>query len=353
MATNIIPSPSIRSFFYDDNGKPLAGGKLYTYNAGTNIPRSTYTDDTGLYENTNPIILDDAGGCTIFIKTNDDATGLTTDAYKFSLYDRNNVFQWTTDNIYSLKGAKGTPGGPKGDQGVQGIQGIQGAIGPRGYTGAKGDQGPKGDNGSESHFWRNAGTYTFTVPNGVTSIDYILGGGGGGFFVQLALPSVNLVATGTAGQIQQGTMTVSGGQIFTLVIGAGGQATTTQANASGKNSTISAPSTTTITATGGAMGVTSAPPSGNLPFYQKLPPYMNFNTFEGYNINILPDAIYGESSAYGDGGNIYKFGTPDAQGNCSSGGTGVPFIVSATAMGISSFGKGGDGICIFTYSVNP
>jgi hypothetical protein len=67
---NIVPSPNIREFFYDENGKPLVGGKLYSYIAGTNTPRDTYTDSTGLYVNTNPIILDDAGSCEIWIATN-------------------------------------------------------------------------------------------------------------------------------------------------------------------------------------------------------------------------------------------------------------------------------------------
>jgi hypothetical protein len=47
--------------FFDDNGVPLAGGKIYTYAAGTTTPLTTYTSRDGLTANTNPIILDAAG----------------------------------------------------------------------------------------------------------------------------------------------------------------------------------------------------------------------------------------------------------------------------------------------------
>jgi hypothetical protein len=47
--------------FFDNNGVPLSGGKLYTYAAGTTTPVATYTSRTGIIPNTNPIILDSAG----------------------------------------------------------------------------------------------------------------------------------------------------------------------------------------------------------------------------------------------------------------------------------------------------
>lgn len=47
--------------FFDDNGSPLSGGKLYTYLAGTTTPAATYTSLSGLTANANPIILDAAG----------------------------------------------------------------------------------------------------------------------------------------------------------------------------------------------------------------------------------------------------------------------------------------------------
>jgi hypothetical protein len=47
--------------FFDDNGVPLTGGKVFTYAAGTTTPLATYTTAAGTVANTNPIILDAAG----------------------------------------------------------------------------------------------------------------------------------------------------------------------------------------------------------------------------------------------------------------------------------------------------
>jgi len=47
--------------FFDDNGIPLAGGKIYTYAAGTTTPLATYTTASNSAFHTNPIILDAAG----------------------------------------------------------------------------------------------------------------------------------------------------------------------------------------------------------------------------------------------------------------------------------------------------
>lgn len=62
-----MPAYNLSSFagagaqFFDSNGDPLAGGKLYTYTAGTTTPKATYTTSTGAVANANPIILDAAG----------------------------------------------------------------------------------------------------------------------------------------------------------------------------------------------------------------------------------------------------------------------------------------------------
>lgn len=46
---------------FDDNGTPLSGGKLFTYEAGTSTPLPAYTSSAGDTPHTNPIILDAAG----------------------------------------------------------------------------------------------------------------------------------------------------------------------------------------------------------------------------------------------------------------------------------------------------
>lgn len=47
--------------FFDNNGVPLAGGKIYTYAAGTTTLQTTWTTPSGSTANANPIVLDSAG----------------------------------------------------------------------------------------------------------------------------------------------------------------------------------------------------------------------------------------------------------------------------------------------------
>jgi hypothetical protein len=46
---------------FDNNGVPLSGGKLFTYEAGTTTPLATYTSSSGAIAHANPIILNSAG----------------------------------------------------------------------------------------------------------------------------------------------------------------------------------------------------------------------------------------------------------------------------------------------------
>ena len=82
--------------FFDDNGSPLVGGKLYTYASGTTTPLATYTTSAGTVANTNPIILN-AGGRTpneIWL-----ATGVL---FKFVLKTSTDVLIGTYDGIPSV-----------------------------------------------------------------------------------------------------------------------------------------------------------------------------------------------------------------------------------------------------------
>jgi hypothetical protein len=83
-------TPNAKQQFFDANGNPLAGGRLYTYAAGTTTPQVTYTNYVGGTPNTNPIILDSRGEATVW---------LGNAQYKFKLTDANDVEIWTVDNI--------------------------------------------------------------------------------------------------------------------------------------------------------------------------------------------------------------------------------------------------------------
>jgi len=86
--------PVIRQRYFDANGNPLAGGKLYTYQAGTTTPQATYTDSGGLTANSNPIVLDANGEAAVWLDP--------ILSYKFVLKNSSDVTQWTVDNVIGL-----------------------------------------------------------------------------------------------------------------------------------------------------------------------------------------------------------------------------------------------------------
>jgi len=61
MAVVLSPFAGVGVQLFDNNGVPLAGGKIFTYQAGTTTPQATYTTNVGNVARTNPIILDSAG----------------------------------------------------------------------------------------------------------------------------------------------------------------------------------------------------------------------------------------------------------------------------------------------------
>ena len=63
----MLLAPFFNAEFHDDDGTPLAGGFLHTYVSGTTTPQLTYTDATGDTENENPIELDAAGRCDLWL----------------------------------------------------------------------------------------------------------------------------------------------------------------------------------------------------------------------------------------------------------------------------------------------
>jgi Domain of unknown function (DUF4183) len=94
MAVYLSPVGGAAAQFFDNNGDPLSGGKLYSYEAGTTTPQVTYTTNAGNVARTNPVVLDSAGrvpsGGEIWI---------TSQAYKFVLHTSADVLIATYDNI--------------------------------------------------------------------------------------------------------------------------------------------------------------------------------------------------------------------------------------------------------------
>ena len=92
MAYSLSPLLKPR-FFVNATNKPLVGGKLYTYKAGTTTNATTYSDDAGT-PNTNPIILDANGECNLYL---DDSV-----SYRLILKDANDVPYFDKDRIASI-----------------------------------------------------------------------------------------------------------------------------------------------------------------------------------------------------------------------------------------------------------
>jgi hypothetical protein len=79
-------------FFITGTNRPLAGGLMYTYKAGTTDNATTYSDDAGT-PNTNPIVLDSDGQCDLYL---DDSI-----SYRIILKNSAGVTQFDKDNISS------------------------------------------------------------------------------------------------------------------------------------------------------------------------------------------------------------------------------------------------------------
>jgi hypothetical protein len=86
------PLNTPKARFFDVNGDPLSGGKVFTYDAGTTTPRASYTTAAGDIANANPVILNINGEADIWLTGN----------YKIVLKDSDDVVQWTVDNVSEL-----------------------------------------------------------------------------------------------------------------------------------------------------------------------------------------------------------------------------------------------------------
>lgn len=95
MSVFLSPVGGAGAQFFDNNGNPLTGGKLYTYAAGTTTPQATYTSAAGSTFHTNPIVLDAAGR----VPGSSEIWLADSQIYKFVLKDSNDVLLATWDQI--------------------------------------------------------------------------------------------------------------------------------------------------------------------------------------------------------------------------------------------------------------
>lgn len=81
-----------RQYYTNADGTPLVGGKVWTYDSGTNTPRVTYSDAAGTTPNTNPVILDARGEATIF----------WSGTYRVRLLDPNDNVIWDVSGLTTI-----------------------------------------------------------------------------------------------------------------------------------------------------------------------------------------------------------------------------------------------------------
>lgn len=133
MAVNLSPIGNGFQFFNND-GLPLNAGKIFTYQAGSTTPLSTFTDSSGLIANTNPIILGTDGRPPSTIWLSDGFF------YKFVLATSSNVTIQTYDNLYGIINAAPPSATPIPTGGILLWSGSIGSI-PAGYVLCNGTSG--------------------------------------------------------------------------------------------------------------------------------------------------------------------------------------------------------------------
>jgi hypothetical protein len=86
-------SPVAVQTFVNGDGLPYAAGLLYVYLAGSATPSPTWNDAALTSLNPNPIVLDSAGRCVIYLDSL---------SYKFVLKDSSAATIWTQDNVSAV-----------------------------------------------------------------------------------------------------------------------------------------------------------------------------------------------------------------------------------------------------------
>lgn len=79
LATPVIQP---RMYFFDKGGKPLVGGKIYSFKVGADEFKPTYRNSEFTAANQNPILLDQAGSALIYVRG----------SVQLKIYDKSGVF---------------------------------------------------------------------------------------------------------------------------------------------------------------------------------------------------------------------------------------------------------------------
>ncbi len=88
---------AVRTRFFDKSNKPLAGGKVYTYEANSTNPKVTWSDEALTVQNTNPVLLDNEGTALIFFSGK----------YRFRIEDKYGVLIEDNPSVTSPVGIDG------------------------------------------------------------------------------------------------------------------------------------------------------------------------------------------------------------------------------------------------------
>lgn len=151
---SLAPFPQLQ--FFTNNGLPASGGTVTTYLPNTTTLVATYNSEDGSVFNANPLTLNSAGRCSIWIDQdvqllikdsdgNQIYTGISKAALPLDAISDTLAPALSAATFQSFRDISGVTAaideavsavalmpGPEGEQGIQGVQGVQGVPGVAG-----------------------------------------------------------------------------------------------------------------------------------------------------------------------------------------------------------------------------
>ena len=97
--TAVVLAPVPQLQFFDQSGRPLAFGCVFTYQVASTTPLGTYTDYTGVTQNANPVILSAGGSANIWLQAGQ--------AYTFKVMSSGGSNCSSGSTLYSVNGIGG------------------------------------------------------------------------------------------------------------------------------------------------------------------------------------------------------------------------------------------------------